>query len=232
MEELPIKYLEYNDTIKKYPEFKALKNEIFKKFFIPKKYQDKLIIYYLDVDDDQYPIENDENYSENFSEIKGFSLELEEKVGGIGNIEDIKKSVSEVNEKLNKDIKEYEKKLHKSCINIIKKEMEELNEKHKKQLNQLKNYYEKKINKIKEEQSVSKLKEIDQKAKEFIDKKIEDYLTSIHKDIEELVINKKESWIKKINEIEKDFDSFEQKQNEIEKTIDDSKKNLDNVIKK
>ena len=231
IEEIPIKYQERDTTILKYREYDELINQICYKFYIPKKYKKQIRLSYLDEDGDFNDLE-EKDYSSNYSDIQSLILKIEEESQEQLNNDDKKQEILEKSEKLKKDIEQYKIKLKESCLGIIKKEIKELNEKHENELNKLKNYYEKKKERIKNEISKAKLEEFDSKSSEFIESKLKEYMESIHKEINDKVIAKKESWIKLMEQIEKDFEDFEKKQNDIEKTIGQKQKEIEKASKK
>ena len=176
-----IKYKEFNEKIEYSSNLDQFLNNIKSKFYLDDGIKDQMVLYYLDEDNDQVPID-DNNFDELDEIPQNWVIEKKEDSNGNPTM------TQELKEKINDKLNESKKNIIKKSIVLLKKKEEEKDKKHLDEINKIKSDFE------------SAIKEINQKNKTFI--------TNLYEIFEQKLKNCMENYNKKIIElIDKDLNN-------------------------
>jgi len=229
--EIEVEYLKETKKLKKpstYQEFLQLIEEI---FFIKHDDMDKITISYIDDEEEEIPLD-EENFKESISSVNKFLLNLQEDPISKGSKEEILKLQSEI-ESIKNDFKDFQSSLNKEKTKKLEKKIQEIDKKNDEELKKLDEEYKKKYDEITMNfnNEIEKLSnDIKEKSQEKMLDKIDEYEKNLQKKIEEIdesMKNKIETRLKDIK-----YDELIEKQSIINKTISESESELNQSLNK
>ena len=200
--------------------------ELLKKtFYISDTRMQNLSLTYLDDDNEEITIDEDEYTNEDSRKAKFWKLIIEEGEDTDIDISSIKKQLNSKKQKLIEQVKLYKENLYEECNKIIEDGIKKRNEVQQENINKIKNEYLKELENIKKEFNSQIKTNLDL----FSENMVNVYKTKldlIEQTVKENIGSAKKELEKHIN---KDLDDINLK--EIDKEIDNMKQNIDNCMK-
>ena len=206
---------------REYDDFLELLKET---FYISDTRMQNLSITYLDDDNEEITIDEDEYTNEDSRKAKFWKLIIEEGEDTDIDITSIKKQLNSKKQKLIEQVKLYKDNLYEECNKIIEDGIKKRNEVQQENINKIKNEYLKELEKIKKDFNSQINSNLDLFSKN-IKNVYKNKLDLIEQTVKENLETSKKELEKHIN---KDLDDINLK--EIDKEIDNMKENIDNCI--
>ena len=242
-ESIPLIGIAYNDEFYEFTTWKKMDNVDFQiisreefisllasTFFLTKKMKKNIELIYYDEENYEYFIE-EENYSESIDEAKEITLNF--KSSENEKAPELDKFKEKCENLIKSQINNYQKNLEEICRKSALKKLEEVDKKHQEELENIQKFYQNKLNDIKDrtlKQSQNIYNKIQDQSGEMMVNKLEEYNKNLEKEMDELIKEKQNSVINKINEI--DFKRLEKIQMDMGKIVENNKKELEKAINK